>query len=90
VVNACAPAAYNLQHPTLLQAGRIPGPDMTIREFCTLYDLTDAIHDKFANNSYLHARMLRFLTAAETKEMNFLLGKVAALQDALDHWSVTA
>ena len=87
---APVPAPYNLQHPTLLQHSRIAGPDMTIREFCTLYDLTDAVHDKFTSNSYMHARMLHFLTVDETKEMKFLLGEVAALWDALDRWSVVS
>ena len=89
-VPALVPASYNLQHPTLLQHGRIAGPDMTIRDFCTLYDLTDVVHNKFTSNSYMHARMLRFLTVDETKEMNFLLGEIAALRDALDRWSVVA
>jgi hypothetical protein len=89
-VPAPVPASYNLQHPTLLQHGHIAGPDMTIREFCTLYDLTDAVHHKFTSNLYMHTCMLRVLMVDETKEMNFLLGEIAALQDALNRWSVVA
>jgi len=62
---------------------------MRIDEFCTTYDLVHTIHDKLVDNGYLHARLLRFVTIDELKQMKFLLGEIAAIRDAVDRWSNT-
>jgi hypothetical protein len=74
----------------LLESSRLPGPDMTIKDFCHLYGLGDPVLQKFVNNGYAHAHMLRFVQLAELKEMEFLLGEIAAMKDAVERWSVLA
>jgi hypothetical protein len=68
---------------SLLEPSRLPGPDMPINDFFHLYDLGDAILQKFLNNGYAHPRMLCFVQLSELKEMNFMLGEVAVMKDAV-------
>jgi hypothetical protein len=80
--------AYDLQCPTLLHSSRSPGIDMPLTEFCMVYDLGPGLLEKFHDNSYKDARVLRFVTIADLKEMKFQLGEIAALRDAVERWSV--
>jgi hypothetical protein len=80
--------SYNLQCPTLLQANWKPGRDMVIVQFCVQYELGDGIQQKFVENSYTHAYMLRFMTVEELKDIKFRYGEIAALRDAVNQWSV--
>jgi hypothetical protein len=75
---------------SLLESSRSPGLDMPINNFCHLYDLGDDILQKFLNNGYAHSRMLRFVQLAELKDMNFMLGEVAVMKDAVERWSIPA
>ena len=65
-----------------------PGIDTPIAEFCRLYGLGDPILQKFLQHGYLQSRMLRFIQIPELKEMDFRLGEIAALKDAVEMWSV--
>ena len=89
------PALGHAQHidincPTILQANRVPGPDMILQDFCSQYGLQDNTLQRFLNNQYTHARMLRFITVGELKEMGFLLGEIAGVRDAIEQWSYAA
>jgi hypothetical protein len=78
---------YDFNCPTIIQDGHAPGPDMAIDMFCTQYQLGEGILKKLTDNSYTHARMFRFVTIQDLKEMHFRLGEVAGLRDAVDRWS---
>ena len=88
-----APAALPLP-PTIalssLESSRLPGPDMPISDFCHLYGLGNSVLEKFTSNGYAHSHMLRFVQLSELKEMNFLLGEVAVMKDAVKRWSIPA
>lgn len=91
-VPALAPAAnlsYDLQCPTLLPPSRLPGKDMSLIDFCAMFDLVETILEKLHENMYKTARVLRFITIAELKEMGFKFGEIAALRDAVDSWAVS-
>jgi hypothetical protein len=85
--SASAHSTYDLQCPTLLQASRTAGPDAPIAEFCVEYGLGKGIEEKLTENSYLHTRVLRFITIEGLKEMKFRLGEIALLRDAVEKWS---
>jgi hypothetical protein len=85
--SATARSTYDLQCPTLLQANRTTGPDMPIAQFCIEYELGKGIEEKLVKNSYLHTRVLHFVTIEELKEMKFRFGEVALLRDAVERWS---
>ena len=60
---------------------------MPIADFCAAFNLVQMIEDKLVKNGYLHSRFLRFITIDELKQMNFRLGKIAAIRDGVDRWS---
>lgn len=72
----------------LLSRSRVPGCDMSLVEFCERYNLGDNILARFTENFYREARVLRFVTIDELKEMGFRLGEIAGLRDAVESWSV--
>jgi hypothetical protein len=84
------PPAYPQPHSFLLPASRLPGLDMSLADFCQIYQLGDPILQKFVKNGFVQSRMLRFVQIAELKEMEFLLGEIAALKDAVETWSIAA
>ena len=61
---------------------------MSISEFCDLYALGPDILERFASHMYKDARVLRFVSLADLKEMGFRLGEIAELRDAVELWSV--
>ena len=63
---------------------------MSLANFCQIYQLGDPILQKFVKNGFVQSRMLRFVQIAELKEMEFLLGEIAALKDAVETWSIAA
>jgi len=77
---------YDLQCPTIIQQNQLPGRDMPIVEFCAAFDLGNAIEKKLLDNSYRHARMLRFVTLQDLKEMDFRLGEIATFRDGVEKW----
>jgi hypothetical protein len=82
------PVTYDLACPTLLHPSRMPGDDMPLAQFCAQYDLGPNVLNKLTENFYTQARILRFVTIDELKEMKFRLGEIAALRDAVEVWSV--
>jgi hypothetical protein len=83
-----APQVYDAPCPLLLHPSRMPGLDISISEFCQQYDLGPNVLKKFQDNFYNDARVLRFVTIDELKEMGFRLGEVAGLRDAVERWSI--
>jgi hypothetical protein len=79
--------SFDIDCPTMLQANRKPGLDMTLKAFCLTYELDDAIRDRFKEHRYKHARMFRFLTVKDMEMMKFLAGEIAEVRDAIDRWS---
>jgi hypothetical protein len=74
---------------SLLDPSRTAGPDMPIATFCTRYELGDLILRKLIDNGYSHACMLRFVQITELTQMEFRLGDIAAMKDAVEQWSVS-
>ena len=78
---------YDLNCPTLLQGNRNPGIDMTMKDFCVQYEVETGAGERLEMNSYGHARLLSFITIQELKDLKFLPGEIASLQDAVHKWS---
>jgi hypothetical protein len=64
------------------------GPDMPISEFCNTFGLQASVLEKLEENAYDFARNLHFITLDNLTEMGFKFGQKAALQDAVERWSV--
>jgi hypothetical protein len=73
----------------LLNPIRNMGPDIPIAEFCESFGLQPSVLKKLEENAYDHARHLRYVTLDNLMEMGFKLGEKAALQDAVERWSVS-
>jgi hypothetical protein len=76
------------QGKMLLGPARALGLDMPIAQFCDFYGLQPSIREKLEENAYDFARNLRFIALNDLTEMGFKLGEKAALQDAIERWSV--
>ncbi|KAF8968729.1 hypothetical protein BDZ97DRAFT_1755027 [Flammula alnicola] len=88
-----APAPQMLAGPAhvnkmLLNPACDVGPDMPIAQFCDSFGLQRSVLEKLEENAYDFARNLRFITLDNLTEMSFKLGEKAALQDAVERWSV--
>jgi hypothetical protein len=75
--------------PYLLSPLRYAGSDVSLNEFCTVYELGDAVLKRLEENCYKKSSALRFVTIQELKDMGFRLGEIAALRVAVDSWSVS-
>ena len=58
---------------------------MTLKVFCTTYELDDAIRDRFKENRYKHARMLHYLTIKDMEAMKFWAEEIAEHQQTLEN-----
>ena len=72
----------------LLNPTRDIGADMPIAEFCISFGIQHTVLEKLVENAYDFARNLHFITLYNLTEMGFKLGEKAALQDAVERWSV--
>jgi len=86
---ALTPMTTTADCPFLLSPLRHAGPDFLLDEFCTIYELGDAVLKRFEENCYKKSSALRFVTIQELKDMGFRLGEIAALRVAVDTWSVS-
>jgi hypothetical protein len=81
-------AGFTNVHKMLLNPTHDIGADMPIAEFRNSFGLQGAILKKLVENAYDFARNLRFITLDNLTEIGFKLREKAALQDAVEHWSV--
>ncbi|KAF8815024.1 hypothetical protein BYT27DRAFT_7080856 [Phlegmacium glaucopus] len=81
-------AIPSTQGKMLLDPARILGPDMPIGQFCDSFGLQPGIRAKLEANAYDYAQNLCFIALNDLTEMEFKLGEKAALQDAVERWSV--
>ncbi|KAJ7922590.1 hypothetical protein B0H13DRAFT_2317254 [Mycena leptocephala] len=90
---APAPAAPNAFIPPPNTANmfipypHIPGADLSIQDFCSLYDLDNDICEKFQIHKYKRTNAFKFVEVDELKEMGFMKGEVAELKVAVGKWS---
>ncbi|KAJ7829625.1 hypothetical protein B0H13DRAFT_2372445 [Mycena leptocephala] len=65
----------------------LPGPDLSIEDFCALYNLDADICDRFKQQRYKRTTSFKFVEIPELKEMGFMPGEVAELKVAIEEWS---
>jgi hypothetical protein len=58
----------------------------TIQDFCKNFNLDDIILEIFTKHRFTKVSQLCFITLSHLQEMQFLIGDIAAIQDALDTW----
>ena len=63
------------------------GPDLNIKQFCSLYDLGTEILKQLKDNGYQKTKTFKHIMIAQLQKMSFKHGKIASLQDAVDEWA---
>ncbi|KAF9003609.1 hypothetical protein BDQ17DRAFT_1213759, partial [Cyathus striatus] len=66
----------------IFPATRTLGVNMSIKDFCSIYGLDDAIQKKLEQHGFREAKHLQYLTQGNLIDIDFLLGEIAVLQDA--------
>ncbi|KAG1821905.1 uncharacterized protein BJ212DRAFT_1477738 [Suillus subaureus] len=64
-----------------------PGPDLSLVNFCAVYNLSPDIHAKLMENGYMGTQTIRYIVVLELKEMGFKNGKIAAMKVAVAQWA---
>jgi hypothetical protein len=80
-----APSAPSL---TLLPANRTAGSLLTLEDFCSLYQVDDAVRQKLSDEGYKTSSHLQYAMVQELKETGFRIGEIASLKDACARWSL--
>lgn len=78
-----APRPANAER--LLSAGKM-GIDLSIDDFCKLYDLSSNILARLKENGYEKTKTLKYVTISQLHEMSFKHGEITSLWDAVDEW----
>ncbi|KAF8222547.1 hypothetical protein L208DRAFT_1322149, partial [Tricholoma matsutake] len=77
------PAAPNAEK--LLTCTKL-GPDLSLGNFCWLYDVSDDILVQLKEHGYQKMKTFKHITISQLHEMSFKHGKIASLQDAVEEW----
>jgi hypothetical protein len=64
------------------------GARITIQAFCDVYDLDMSIRDKFHAHGFKNADVFYLVKLSDLKEMEFKVGEIAELQNAVRQWAV--
>jgi hypothetical protein len=75
---------------SLLHASCCLGNDVSIDDFCELYNLGGAVLRKFTENGFTQAHMLHFVYIKKLKEMGCKIGEIVKIKDAVETWSILA
>ncbi|KAF5376011.1 hypothetical protein D9757_008837 [Collybiopsis confluens] len=73
-------------NPVKLVPGSI-GADMSVDDFGTKFELTEAVVSRLKTNGYMKLKTLRHVTLDELASMGFKPGEVASLRDAVEDWT---
>ncbi|KAJ7769664.1 hypothetical protein DFH07DRAFT_938223 [Mycena maculata] len=79
--------ALAFQTAMLIPHPLVPGPKMSIEEFCKEYELDDDIRDHFRQHKFKSTSSFQYIELAELKGMDFLAGEVAELKVAIAGWA---
>ena len=71
----------------LISSDRLPGLEMTLREFCTKYALTDGVIKKLEENGYAGSHTFEYASWDEMREAGLKSSEIAQLRYAIMKWS---
>ena len=90
VPHAPTPATptYSGTTSMLIQGDCIPGPDMTVADFCVVHCLMEGVHSKLEENGYSASHTFRYAQWEELQEAGLKAGEIAQLKHAMAMWSL--
>jgi hypothetical protein len=85
-----APPAIATNGPEMLVPhGALPGPKLSIEEFCERHALDDEICARFWQNKYTKTtETLAYIKLSQLELMGFMGGEIAQVQFAVSSWTV--
>ncbi|KAJ7309325.1 hypothetical protein DFH08DRAFT_719284, partial [Mycena albidolilacea] len=84
-----APPAIAANGPEILiPHDALPGPKLSIEEFCERYALDDEICARFWQNKYTKTETLAYIKLSQLELMGFMGGEIAQIQYAVSSWTV--
>jgi hypothetical protein len=84
-----APPAIAANGPEMLVPhGALPGPKLSIEEFCERHALDDEICARFRQNKYTKTETLAYIKLSQLELMGFMGGEIAQIQFAVSSWTV--
>ena len=75
-----------VENDLLVPASAVPGPSLSLDDFCKAYSLSNNVHQKLDDNGYTGSNTIRYICVPELKEMGFKYGEIAAMKDAVRQW----
>jgi hypothetical protein len=74
---------------TLIPADRVPGPALSLDDFCKTYLLTDGVRIKLYNNGYSGSHTFQYAEWKDLKlDAGLKAGEIAQLKHAISLWSI--
>ncbi|KAJ7500247.1 hypothetical protein B0H11DRAFT_803324 [Mycena galericulata] len=73
--------------PMLIPPPLVPGPNLTIEEFCTKFNLDEDVCNRFKSQKFKRTDALQYVELAGLKEMGFMPGEIAELRVAIAVWA---
>ena len=71
----------------LIPGDRVPGPDLSLSEFCLTHHLTDSVHNKLEENGYSGSHTFQYTQWEELREAGLKVGEIVQLKHAIMMWS---
>jgi len=76
------------QDASLIPVNRIPGPELSLEDFCRTYRLTEGVHTKLDNDGYSGSHTFEYATWKDLIDAGMKTGEIAQMKHALLNWSV--
>jgi hypothetical protein len=71
----------------LVPSDRLPGPELSLADFCSKYGLTNGISQKLNENGYAGSHTFEYASWDEMRDAGLKSGEIAQLKHAISKWS---
>jgi hypothetical protein len=71
----------------LIPYPRVAGPDLSLEDFCSIYNVAMEICNRFKEQRFKRTTVFKFVELSDLKDMGFLKGEIAELKVAIEEWS---
>ena len=72
----------------LIPSTHEPGAKLDMATFCSIFNLSDAIHQRLKENTYTATHAFAYMETAELRELGFKAGEIVDLKEAVKEWAV--
>jgi hypothetical protein len=81
------PVVSNTLQSMLISSDRLPGPELSLADFCSKYGLTNGISQKLDENGYAGSHTFEYASWDEMRDAGLKSGEIAQLKHAIAKWS---